>query len=62
MPKKLDIPLSRANSERLSTLPKANSLRFSGVTNKVAMVPLSFSPAIDGGAIDMHPEKANWQD
>ena len=58
MPVKLDKPLNMEKSERLSTLPKANSRRFNGVTNKVAIVPRSFSPAMDGGAMDMQPMNA----
>ena len=32
------------------------SMRFTGVISIVAIVPLSFSPAMDSGATDMHDE------
>ena len=55
VPTKLDMPLSKASVLKLMILPIASSLLFMGVASKVAMVPLSFSPAIDSGAIPIHP-------
>ena len=49
-------PLSSAMMEREKIFPSASSLRRIGVTRIVAIVPLSFSPAMDSGATAMHPE------
>ena len=38
-----------------NTFPRARELLFMGVTSNVAMVPRSFSPAMDSGATDIHP-------
>ena len=43
----------KALSDR--TLPTTSSLLLIGVTKSVAMVPRSFSPAMDSGAIPIHP-------
>ena len=59
VPTKLEIPLKSPIIPRLMIFPMASCPRFIGVTNKVAMVPLSFSPAMDSGAIAIHPEKRN---
>ena len=59
MPMKLEIPLSNAMPLSDTTLPKANSFLFIGVTSKVAMVPRSFSPAMALGAIPITPLKSS---
>lgn len=41
------------SAESESTLPTTSSPRFTGVTSSVAMVPRSFSPAMDSGASPM---------
>ena len=50
-PIKLDAALAKAVMDSAMILPKAFSLRFVGVVNRVAMVPRSFSPAIDSLAM-----------
>lgn len=42
--------------DKAQILPRARSRRLRGVMSKVAMVPRSFSPAMDSGAVDMQPE------
>ncbi len=44
---------------RLKIFPNARWLRFKGVTSKVAIVPRSFSPAIDSGATAIQPLNRN---
>ena len=55
VPIKLEQPARSAIMLKENTLPSARELLFMGVTSKVAMVPRSFSPAMDSGATDMHP-------
>lgn len=45
-----------ATIDKADTLPITNSLRFIGVNNKLARVPLSFSPEIDSGQIEITVE------
>ena len=52
-PRKLEKPLIIAKQDKLITLPSTISILFTGVISIVAIVPLSFSPAIDSGATDM---------
>ena len=52
---KLDKALTKAVILKAKILPRAIELRFTGVMSKVAMVPLSFSPAIDSVAIPIQP-------
>ena len=42
-----------------NTLPVAISLRSTGVTNRLAIVPRSFSPAMDSLDNAIHPENRN---
>ena len=56
VPTVLDSPESRAMMARAKILPRARSLRLRGVTSRVAMVPRSFSPAMDSGATAAQPE------
>ena len=58
-PKKEAAPERIATIDKAETLPITNSLRFIGVSNKLARVPLSFSPEIDSGHIDMTVEYSN---
>ena len=55
VPRKLDRPDSSAMALKLMILPSARELLFMGVTSRVAMVPLSFSPAMDSGATAIQP-------
>ena len=55
VPIKLEQPARSAIILKENTLPSARELLFMGVTSKVAMVPRSFSPAMDSGATDMQP-------
>ena len=57
VPIKLEIPANKAITLRLIILPNARELLLTGVTSRVAMVPLSFSPAMDSGAVEIHPLK-----
>ena len=59
VPRKLERPLSSAATLRLRILPTASSLRLTGVTSSVAMVPRSFSPAMDSGATAIQPLNTN---
>ena len=56
VPTVLERPESRAMMDKAQILPRARSRRLRGVMSKVAMVPRSFSPAMDSGAVDMQPE------
>ena len=55
IPKKLDNPDNNVMMLRETILPIAISDLFTGVTSSVAMVPLSFSPAIESGAMATQP-------
>ena len=56
VPMVLDSPESRAMMDSAQILPRARSRRRRGVMSRVAMVPRSFSPAMDSGAAAMQPE------
>ena len=59
VPTALDAPESRAMTARARIFPTAISLRRMGVMSMVAMVPRSFSPAMDSGATAEQPEYRN---
>ena len=56
VPRALDAPESTVMTARARIFPTAMSLRRMGVTSIVAMVPRSFSPAMDSGATAEQPE------
>ena len=56
VPMVLDAPESRAMTARARILPTAMWPRGMGVMSMVAMVPRSFSPAMDSGATAAQPE------
>ena len=55
-PKNEAAPERMATIDKAETLPITNSLLFIGVNNKLARVPLSFSPDIDSGQIEITVE------
>ena len=56
VPTKLETPDKKAIILRASILPRASACLLIGVTRRVAIVPLSFSPAMDSGVTDIHPD------
>ena len=51
----LEAPDRRAITDRAIIFPRAMLPRFVGEMSRVAMVPRSYSPAMDSGATAMHP-------